>query len=111
MKDRKQKSDAASTNSSILAGGKNTLAHFVKVGIVDTHSPLPVGLLHHNDIGQPSRVDDLTNEPRIQEVLNLLQNDKGLIRAHLSPSLRDTTKWWHNEFQVNPSHVDDSPCK
>ena len=43
---------AASTRESILGSGNSSFGHaFVKICEVNAHSPIAIGLLHHDNIG------------------------------------------------------------
>jgi len=43
-------------------------ASFVQISVIDTHLPLPTGLLHHYHVGDPGGVDDFSNEPRFSKL-------------------------------------------
>ena len=41
----------------------------MKVGIVGAHSPFVVGLFDHDNVGEPGRVHDLTDEISFEELV------------------------------------------
>ena len=44
---------------------------FVEVGIVCAHVPFLVGLPHHDNVGQPSRVSDFSNKLGFEQLVDL----------------------------------------
>jgi len=66
--------------------GKNGTS-LVQISEVDTHLPLPVGLLYQHYICQPLMVLDVPYVANIQEIPSLFSDDEGLIFIEFSSPL------------------------
>jgi hypothetical protein len=47
----------------------------VKIGVVDAHPKLPVGLWDYNRVGQPYRMVDLLDEASLQQLADLFTDE------------------------------------
>jgi hypothetical protein len=83
----------------------------VKIGVVDAHPKLPVGLWDYNRVGQPYRMVDLLDEASLQQLADLFTDEvlplDGLLAWLLPdrPGVRVDPQMMLNHLPRDPGHL------